>query len=224
MVALRVPRALVTVTGAVLLGIVLAACSDTGYSYVKSSNFHTYFKVPESWKLYDAAKVLDATNPDLSKQQRDRVLENSWRTMFDANPKPSIKHVAAYTKYPTGIAVVVPLSSDDSDSASDGFLRNFFIDVDTALQDQKLTLIKYDPVNRDGGFHGSHLVAQLVVEADASASTLHEARAITFDQVVMIDQSRQHVYAVILSCSSACYDDQKGKIETVIDSWTVKES
>jgi hypothetical protein len=219
----RVPRVLTLVVSAVVIAATLSACTGTGYNYVKSSNFHTYFKVPDSWKLYDAKAVLDATNPDLSKKQRDRVLENSWRTMFDANPKPSIKHLAAFTKHPTGLAVVAPLSSQDSDNASDTFLRNLFFDVDTALNDQKLTIVDYSPVNRDGGFHGSHLVAQMLV-GNATADTLHEARAITFDQIVMLDQSHTHVYAVILACSSSCYDDNQSKIETVIQSWTVKDS
>jgi hypothetical protein len=143
--------------------------------------------------------------------------------MFDANPKASIKHVAGFTRYPTGFAVVTPLSADDSDTVSDNFLRNYFVDVDTALNDQKATILKYEPVNRDGGFHGWHLVAQLVID-DADASDLHEARAITFDQIAMMDQAHTRVYAMILSCSSACYDDHQGKIESVIGSWTVKDS
>ena len=200
MAARRVPRVFTALAGAVALGAVLAGCTGGGYNYVKSSDFHTYLKVPDSWKLYDAETVLDVSNPDLSKQQRDRVLENSWRTMFDANPKPSIKHVAKYTKYPSGYAVVTPLSGSDSDGASDAFLRNFFLDVDTASNEQKLSVVSYEPINRDGGFHGSHLVAQLVV-GDESASTLHEARAITIDQIVMIDQQRSRVYALIMSCS-----------------------
>jgi hypothetical protein len=118
---------------------------------------------------------------------------------------------------------VAPLSTQDSDAASDTFLRNLFFDVDTALNDQKLTIVSYTPENRDGGFHGSHLVAQLVV-SNATADTLHQARAITFDQVVMLDQSHTHVYAVILACSSSCYDDNHSKIESVINSWTVKDS
>jgi hypothetical protein len=219
----RVPRVLTVVVGAVVIAATLSACTGAGYNYVKSSDFHTYFKVPDAWKLYDAKAVLDATNPDLSKKQRERVLEQSWRTVFDANPKPSIKHFGSFSKYPAGYAVVTPLSSTDSDNASDTFLRNFFLDVDTALNDQKLTITDYTPVNRDGGFHGSHLVAQLVL-GNANADSLHEARAITFDQIVMLDQSHTHVYAVFLACSSSCYDDNQSKIESIINSWTVKDS
>jgi hypothetical protein len=223
MAARRVPRLLVALLGTLAITITLTSCTGSGYSYIKSSDFHTYFKVPASWKLYDGKAVLDSTNPDLSKKQRDRVLSQSWRTMFDANPKASIKHVARFTKYPTGFAVVTGLSADDSDTASDSFLRNYFINVDSALNDQTLTLLRYEPVNRDGGFHGSHLVAQLVID-NATPDNLHEARAITFDQIVMMDQSHTHVYGMILSCSSACYDDNQGKIESVIGSWTVKDS
>ena len=33
-----------------------------GYNYVKSSDDHTYFKVPDDWKLYDNDALLDAAS------------------------------------------------------------------------------------------------------------------------------------------------------------------
>jgi hypothetical protein len=212
------------VAGLVAASVLVTACAGTGYNYVKSSDFHTYFKVPDHWKLYDEKEVVDATATDLSEEQRDFVVENSWRTMFDASTKPSLAHVLSYrAKSPTGYAVVAPLSSQDSLSANDDFLINYFVDVNTALNEQRLTTIKGEPVNLDGGFHGIHLVAKLVV-SDTDAATVHEGPAIVFDQVVMIDQQHKHIYAVILACSAQCYDDNQEKIDSVIASWTVKDA
>ena len=40
--------------------VALTACAGTGYHYVKNSSDKTYFKVPDSWKLYNEDSVLDA--------------------------------------------------------------------------------------------------------------------------------------------------------------------
>ena len=217
----HVARVVACVVGTSLL---ISACSGTGYNYVKSSDFHTYFKVPDRWKLYDEKQVIDVTATDISEKQRDFILENSWRTMFDASTKPSLGHVLSYrAKSPTGYAVVTPLSSEDSLDANDDFLINYFVDVNTALNEQRLTTIKGEPINLDGGFHGVRLVAKLVV-SETDASTVHEGPAIVFDQLVLLDQQHKHIYAVIIGCSAQCYDDNQGKIDSVIASWTVKDS
>ena len=220
----RVARWVSLVAGLLAASALVTACSGTGYNYVKSSDFHTYFKVPDRRKLYDEKQVIDVTATDISEKQRDFILENSWRTMFDASTKPSLGHVLSYrAKSPTGYAVVTPLSSEDSLKANDDFLLNYFVDVNTALNEQRLTTIKGEPVNLDGGFHGVHLVAKLVVE-DTDASTVHEGAAIVFDQLVLLDQQHRHIYAVIIGCSAQCYDDNQEKIDSVIASWTVKDS
>ena len=40
--------------------LALAACAGSGYHYVKSTEDKTYFKVPESWNLYDEESILGA--------------------------------------------------------------------------------------------------------------------------------------------------------------------
>src|SRR5262249_28298439 len=132
----RVARWVGAAASTAALIVLLSACGGTGYNYVKSSDFQTFFRVPSDWKVYDEKTVVDTFfAKDLTKDQRSSVLDNSWRTMFDANPRPSLKHVFRLGRYPTGFAVSTKLSAQDSDSASDGYLRNFFIDIDKADQE-----------------------------------------------------------------------------------------
>src|SRR5262245_26074394 len=139
--------------------VVLTACAGTGYHYVKSSSDKTYFKVPDSWKLYDENSVLDALKGALSKDELNERRDTTWTTVFDANPSPSINHLASKApSYPLGRAVVQPLSVDSADTASLQSLRNIFFDVDDALQKGTAHVTTYEPVELDGGFHGSHLV------------------------------------------------------------------
>jgi hypothetical protein len=215
----RLPVALGLTLGIVL---VLSSCGGGGYHYVKSSVQNAYLKVPSGWKLY-GQKDLVKLRTDLSDQQRDQVLDTSWQTAFDASPDPSLTHILSRSAHPAGLALIAPLSPKDSDGISDASLRNFFFDVDQADNDNRLTVLSYSLVDRDGGFHGVHLVARMVV-GSASSANAYQGKAITFDQTVLVDQQRQRIYAVAVACSSKCYEKNHGKMENLVDSWTVKDS
>jgi hypothetical protein len=195
--------------------ICLAACAGSGYQYVKSSENHTYFKVPDNWKLYGQDTVLNALKSTLSSDEINQARDNSWTTIFDASPDPSISHVAnSAAPYPVGRAIVQTLSPDSADSVSLQSLRNLFFDVDTALNNGSAHVTSYDLVELDGGFHGSHLVGRIDTKKGS----------VSFNQVAVIDQASSKIYAISVSCSTGCYDKYESKIDNVVDSWTVKDN
>jgi hypothetical protein len=210
---IRSKRRGVRLCAAVLLGplaLVGAACSSTGYSYVKDSDDRTYFKVPDQWTLFDQ----DALVKGLSPRERDAALETSWQVGFDASPKPRLGHLLdPSSKHPTGIASVEELDFDSSDNASLATLRNYFIDVDSALDAGQAEIVAYEPLEPDGGFRGFHLVFDLELDG---------GRTITFDQTTLMDQSSSKLYNLIITCGARCYADNQDKIERVVDSWTVE--
>jgi hypothetical protein len=194
--------------------LALAACAGSGYNYVKSSEDKTYFKVPENWHLYDEESVLGALEGALSKDEIDERRDTMWTSVFDADPDPSLNHVASrQPNYPVGRAIVQPLSPEASDGASLKSLRNLFFEVDSALDAGSASVRTYEPVELDGGFHGSHLVANLS----------NKKATLTVNQVAVFDQATSKVYAISIYCSTACYDKYESKIDTVIDSWTVRD-
>ena len=140
--------------------LALAACAGSGYHYVKSSENKTYFKVPDSWKLYDQESVLDALKGSLSEDEIEQRRDTMWTTVFDANPAPTLNHLGSNRPdYPLGQAVVRPLSPEAADAASLQSLRNIFFNIDDALDAGTAHVSAYDLVELPGGFHGSHLVA-----------------------------------------------------------------
>lgn len=194
--------------------LALAACAGSGYHYVKSSEDKTYFKVPENWHLYDEESVLGALKGSLSKDEIDARRDTMWTSVFDADPDPSLNHVASrQPNYPVGRAIVQPLSPEASDGASLQSLRNLFFEVDSALEAGSGRVRSYEPVELDGGFHGSHLVATLS----------NKKATLTLNQVAVFDQATSKLYAISIYCSTACYDKYESKIDTVIDSWTVRD-
>ena len=192
----------------------VAGCSSQ-YHYVKSSSDRTYFKVPSKWTLFDEKDILNGMGSNLTDAQRQHELDENWRVAFDAAPKPTLRHLGATNaKDPAGIAVVRTLDFDSADSLSLSSLRNYFFDVDTALQDQTGEVVSYDELQLNGGFHGSHLVANL---------TMSDGKAMTIDQTVLVDAATTKLYALLVSCSSTCYDRNSGDIKKVVDSWTVRD-
>lgn len=192
----------------------VAGCADSGFNYVKSSEDKTYFKVPERWTLFDEQDVLDGLGDELTETERRAELDGSWRVAFDASPDPTLRHLgAAGAAHPSGLAVVRTLDFDVADAISNEALRNYFFDVDTALQDGSGEVVEYEELQLDGGFRGIHLVATIDVSG----------QRMKFDQTALLDQGTTKLYALLVSCSNVCYDDNEGQIRNVVDSWTVRD-
>ena len=208
-------RRVITLIGAGLVAVgLLAGCANSGYDYVKSSSDKTYFKVPSKWTLFDEEDIVDRLGGDLTDAQRQQTLDETWRVAFDASPNPTLRHLGATSaRDPSGLAVVRTLSFDDADAMSLGSLRNYFFDIDTMMDDETAEVVSYEDLEFDGGFHGSHLVANL---------TMSDGGVMTIDQTLLLDQATTKLYALIVSCSSVCYEQNSKDIKQVVDSWTVR--
>jgi hypothetical protein len=206
-------RALGTITAVLVVAVLGAGCADSGFNYVKSSADRTYFKVPDRWTLFDEEDVLDRLGSELTATERRNELDQTWRVAFDAAPRPSLGHLGSATAaHPSGLAVVRRLDFDTADTVSTASLRNYFFDVDTSLQDGTGELKEYEELQLDGGFRGIRLVATLEVGGEP----------MTINQTVLLDQATTKLYALLVSCSDACYDEHQGQIRKVVDSWTVR--
>ena len=194
----------------VVVGWLAASCAANAH-YVANSGDHTYFKIPNSWKLYSQDQLINAGG--LSDTAKSAARSSSWQVAFDSSPKPSIKHLGdPGSKHPSGVAIVQRLSFSDADSLSLQALRNSFFQIDTAVQNNAARVLVYEPRNLSGGFHGFHLVAEL----DLSGKTL------TVDQSTVVNPNLSKIYALVLTCESKCYSKFKGRIDGIVGSWTVR--
>jgi len=211
---LGVRRRIVGIAAVLMSVVVVAGCADSGFNYVKSSEDRTYFKVPDRWTLFDERDLLRVLGADMTAAERRDELADTWRVAFDAAPQPSLRHLGAPdAEHPVGLAVVRNLDFDTSDKVSLSTLRNYFFDVDKALEEGTADVGEYEEIQRDGGFRGSHMVA--TIEVDGTRMTI--------DQTILLDQATRKLYGLLVSCSVGCFDENRGKIRTVVDSWTVRE-
>jgi hypothetical protein len=196
-------------------GILVAGCAGSGYHYVKNSDDKTYFKVPDKWRLYDEKTIIDRLGGNLSAQEKRAQRVGAWQVAFDGNPQPSLRHLAdAGAPYPSGIAIVRQLTFDDADSTSLQSLRNYFFDIDGALDAQAATIRQYRNLQFDGGFHGIRMVAELQLEGGS---------VIDINQTAVVDQETSKVYLLLVTCDRTCYTKNRSAINSVVDSWTIKE-
>jgi hypothetical protein len=208
--------------GAVLLicaaAIALSACTGSGYHYVKNSSDEgsgTYFKIPESWRVYDENEFFAKLDlpPERAKARKD----TSWAIAFDASSKPTLKHFEdPVTRQPFGIAEVRQLGPEERDQFSLMAMRNLVLPVDQLAESgAELEVLKLEEFTRDGGFHGLRFTFNFRYPENN--------RFVTFDQVSIVDSDTKEVHLLVISCSTRCYEQKKDTINTVMDSWTVKE-
>jgi hypothetical protein len=215
--ARRTARWAASASLAVAVALLLSACTGSGYQYLKTSRdgTGTYFKVPDGWKVYDEREFIKTRN--LSPARSQVLRDTSWTVAFDASSKPSLKHYdELVTSKPFGLARVRELDPDEHNQFSLEAMRNIVVPVDTlAQQGAQVEVLRVDEFSRAGGFRGLRFAFN-VQPPDSQ-------EFVTFDQVSIVDADTKELHLLFISCSAKCYQREKGTINTVMDSWTVKE-
>jgi hypothetical protein len=197
--------------------VVLAACGS-GYHYVKNSTDDgsgTYFKVPQGWRIYNENEFVKSRH--LSPTQAKDAKSSGWAVAFDGSSRPTLKHYENVApKQPFGIAEVRTLGRQERDEFSLAAMRNYFVPVDDLAQSGvDVTPLRLDEFTRDGGFHGQRFTFEFTVPSSNES--------VTVDQVAVIDAGTKQIHFLAITCSAQCYEHHKNTINTVMDSWTVKE-
>lgn len=196
--------------------LVLSACGSPKYQYLKSSADNTFVRVPSKWTLYDEDALLETS--DKSEEAKAAFKARSWSVAFDGSPKPTLDHVLGTGTYPSGLAQARRLQAEERDAFSLADLRTLFLPFDP-LGDEpqkagQVEVLSAREVRRAGGLHGIELLLNL----KAADGTWMKWR-----QIALTDASVSKVHALVISCSTACYETNEGEIDSIIDSWKVTE-
>lgn len=215
--ARRTARSAAAVSVVVVAALFLSACADSGYRYLKNSGdgTGTYFKIPDGWKIYDEREFIKTRN--LSPVRSQLLRDTSWTVAFDASSNPSLKHYdQLVTSKPFGLARVRELDPEERSQFSLEAMRNLVVPVDQiAQQGGEVEVLRADEFTQSGGFRGLRFTF--------SVQPPDSKRFVTFDQVSIVDADTTELHLLFISCSARCYEREKGTIDTVLESWTVKE-
>jgi hypothetical protein len=221
----RAIRAAAAVLAVAAVVAAATACGEPEFTYVKNSGEQTYFKVPHEWHhlsegdLDDVviAAPADSATADL---QRDR----SWNTAYDAADEPSAAHLlsAQTTDEPIVYAQVLRLDETTQGEISLDWLRNVFLPVTRAAREAAsqggatlgfFELVHDEVLTPSKNLHG----VRVVYNYELPGGVLH-----TFDLTALVNNAADHVYTLLIRCSSSCYKDRAGELDTVATSFTVR--
>jgi hypothetical protein len=209
-------RAGAVVACIVAFGALSAACTGTGFTYVKNTQARSYFKVPSDWKLFEEDEIFASKINNLSPQGEAAAKAALWMIAFDADPKPSLDHLLdGASTYPEGFAQVRQLSQQARDAVSLAFLRNVLFPVDqiAAQSSGDLEVLRSQELVQQDGIHGLRLVFNV----------RREDAFLTVDQTVLVDAATTYLHLFVIGCEANCYVANTRLIDDIVTSWTVKE-
>ena len=200
-----------------VVAVLLGACGTTGINYVRSgdvagSDAQLFIKVPRGWELFDEEEFLRRQSEGLSEEQIQLLRDRQWLVVFDADPDPSIDHLAPNAENPAGFAQIRLLSSTETDYSVESLNSEVFPYAEIRFQDG-FELIGQEPLeDLPGELEGNMLSYAFELEGTPVRVT----------QLAALDQENRVIYLTVVACKQSCYEDQHEVIEQLIASWTVE--
>jgi hypothetical protein len=188
----------------------------SGYHYVKNSATQTYFKVPGQWTLFDEDQIFADQATDLSPEREAAAKAALWLVGFDADPHPALSHLLnSSSKYPVGLARVEEIADRTRDSVSLSTMRNVIFPIDQLLAtgSSDLEVLSSQDIVQGGGIHGNRVIFNL----------RQQGLFMTINQTALVDPATTRQYVFVIGCEAHCYLNNRQQIDSVVESWTVKE-
>jgi hypothetical protein len=224
----RSTRAIRATAAALAIATVFAAapaCGQPEFTYVKNSGEKTYFKVPHEWHQIserDLDEVVIAA--PIQSATADLLRQRSWNAGYDAAEEPSAGHLYSgqTTDEPIAYVQVLQLDDDEQQSVSLDMLRDLFLPVTQGARQAAQTggsplgffeLVHDELLTPSDNLHG----VRVVYNYQLPNGVLH-----TFDMTALVNNATDHIYMLLIRCSTRCYRDRAGELNTIATSFTVR--
>jgi hypothetical protein len=207
------------------LGVLLVAATATGcaapqFTYVSDTSANTYFKVPFGWhRISDVSLAAQFKNPGSALGKA----AGTWDVAFDAASAPAAVHLfSPSATEPFAFAFVAPLSPAARDALSYNGLRDVLLPVTSAARSQAaqsnfplthFKLLKDAVLTPGQGVHGVW---------DTFNYTYPGGITDTFDQVALTNADSTQLYVLMVHCIASCYSQNRGQLNTIMSSFTVR--
>lgn len=210
------------VSGPLVAGLFLAACSRSAFDFEVSPDRTAFFKVPDNWERFSKRAMLIASGQSLNTESDERL---PWLVGYDAAPTPAIDHVLDFDRpprHPVVLAQAITLDFGTRDQLSLGSIRNAVYPVDELLDTDQASILGYEELSLPDGFRGIRIEYDVITQGIlpiVSGNTV-----IRVSQIGIHDAATETLYLLVVRCESHCYRDHDRLIDQITDSWTVKES
>jgi hypothetical protein len=196
--------------------VALVGCAAPPFTFVADSPAGTYFEVPRQWQPVNSTALAQQLG-----FIGGAVPKGMWLVGYDSASRPSPSHVlSAEVSQPFAFAWVVPLNGRASNAMSYNNLRDFIFPVTSlARQGQSpgggsgFRLFSDSVITSSQGIHGIREIFQL---------TTRTGRTDIFDQIAFTNANDTTAYVLMVHCLASCYLHNRGEIDTVMTSFTVR--
>lgn len=207
---------------AAVLVVLLAGCGASEYTYVTNSADRTYLKIPASWRPIDQQALDEAVGLDPAITGERGV----WLVGYDADDAPSTAHLFGQNAAsPVVLVVVQDIPASARGQFSFDRLRDLFYPVSpTARQKAEadpaspltdFALLTDTILTPGDGLRGVHAVFRY---------RMGDGPLQIFDQTAYLNDDASKLYLALVRCSTQCYQDRQREIDSVVSSFTVRET
>ena len=207
--------------GALLAVTTAVGCAAPQFTYVSDTPANAYFKVPYGWhKISDVSLAAQFKTPGSVLGQA----AGTWDVAYDAASVPAAVHLfSPNAAQPFAFALVTPLSATASNALSYNGLRDALLPVTSAARTQAaqsssfplthFKLLRDTVVEPGQGVHGVW---------DTYDYTYPGGITDTFDQVALTNSDSTQLYVLMVHCVATCYSQNRGQLDTIMSSFTVR--
>jgi hypothetical protein len=185
--------------------LVATACAPDS-TYLATSSQGMYFKIPHAWHTYPQSTL-----------KRDGLISSSlpYLIAFDADPKPDVKHLLASSTHPWGLAEVNGITQSNQLNFSLDSLLNAVLPIDQIQQatGDSVSALAPSRVITRGNLRGIQAALRLSVTGQAPLSV---------EQISLVNAPTTKTWVLLMGCSPACFAQQHGQIDRIVNSWIVK--
>jgi hypothetical protein len=199
----------------VLLTGLLSGCT-TSVNYVGTSTQDMYFKIPNTWKVFNQTTLQENGWIDPAASNQAALAGQShpvYETVAGANPKVARSVDTQSGPYPWAMAQVVALDGQDQANTSLAALADENYPIDQLNQDgARVQQLSPTRLLVDGALRGSRVAYQIASQ---------QTGAISFEQVALLNSATDKVWLLDVGCSPACFRDHRAVLDRIVNSFIV---
>ncbi len=200
--------------GVLLTGLV-SGCT-TSVTYVGTSTQDMYFKIPNTWKVFNQTTLQENGWIDPAASNQAALAGQShpvFETVAGANPKVARSVDTQSGPYPWAMAQVVALDGEDQANTSLAALADENYPIDQLNQDgDRVQQLSPTRLLVDGALRGSRVAYQIASQ---------QTGAISFEQVAFLNSATDKVWLLDVGCSPACFRDHRAVLDRIVNSFIV---
>jgi hypothetical protein len=197
---------------------VLSGCSQPSRIYAANKSEGVFFAIPKGWTKVSQKSLHARETSSNASGAAERAASVLWQEAYSLNPKITATEVLSLKtpQEPIVYVRVRNLLGAEINSVSYNSLRDLVVPLTSWVDGTKKSPvfdISNDEERVEKGARGVHSVFNFV-QLDGSDQTI--------DQTSLLSNDHSTIYALLIRCSTTCYDKNRTILEKIAASFTVR--